>query len=190
MNGTLQVRATGTSSPYSVEHEHLNGKEGALYYRSSMFSNNTQSTLAVDFVETSDRPFIKNDSFGEEQVVDLPAVRIPYNEQEGFTLTFQKWRGVVKEISTEIFIAQLSDLTNDCPDEQAELLCADVRPDDRELFSIGSVFYWSVGYMLTASGQQIRYSSFRFQRLPLYDQRTSQIATEKARNLRDTITWL
>ena len=90
----------------------------------------------------------------------------------------------------DTFFARLTDLLCDIPEEEAEFYRSDIRDDDKELLCPGAVFYWCVGYVFSPSGQLTRASFLRFQRLPLYSQGSAKIATQKAKDIQDNITWL
>jgi hypothetical protein len=121
---------------------------------------------------------------------DAPALRLIDKEQEGHALTFQKWKGIVKSISEDTFVAQLTDLLNDVPEEEAELFRLDIQDDDKKLLSVGAIFYWCIGYVFSRSNQLTRASFLRFQRLPLYSKDSANIAAQKAKDIKDSITWL
>ena len=120
-------------------------------------------------------------SFKKEE----PVLKFLTKEQEGHSLTFQKWKGIVKEVLENTFIAHITDLSykepNDLkvPDEKAEFDQTDISNDDKELLSVGAVFYWCIGYTISTSGQHRRTSFLRFQRLPIYSQETIKKITTK-----------
>ena len=121
---------------------------------------------------------------------DPPAVRIVDKGQEVHALTFQKWKGVVKDISEKTFVGQLTDLLANVPEEQAEFFRDDIQEDDKDLLAIGAVFYWHIGYVYSSSNQVTRASFLRFQRLPLYNRDGVEMAKKKAEDIRNNITWL
>lgn len=80
----------------------------------------------------------------------------------------QRWEGVVLEVEGEHFSARLTNLTADGPLEEAQLQLIDVADEDLDLVQRGAVFYWSIGYMNSSSGQRSRVSTLRFRRLPVW----------------------
>lgn len=78
----------------------------------------------------------------------------------------ESWEGVVEEIFSTYFVAQLVSRTMATQAEIAEILLEEVSPGDRELLVEGAVFYWAIGYRDSPSGQRTRTSVLRFRRLP------------------------
>lgn len=81
----------------------------------------------------------------------------------------QQWEAIVVFVGADGFDGVLTDLTvSDRPRERANFSFEEVSPDDRELLTIGAVFYWFIGYEITKSGQRKLVSSLRFRRLPAW----------------------
>lgn len=108
-----------------------------------------------------------------------PAVwRRPDAPKDAFH-ALQRWEGVVSAIEEETFVARLTDLTSEGPDEEVELPLADVPSEDRDLLEAGAVFYWAIGYRDEASGQRQRVSALRFRRLPVWSAGELRAARER-----------
>jgi hypothetical protein len=88
--------------------------------------------------------------------------------QKKFSKKVQRWQGVVTKFDNSTFEARLKDLTNGGTDEIAILEINDISPEDKELLSVGAVFYWSAGYHMD-NGQIYKRSDIRFQRLITLD---------------------
>lgn len=109
-----------------------------------------------------------------------PAVwRRPDAPKDAFH-ALQRWEGVVTTIDEETFVARLTDLTSESPDEEVELPLSDIPNDDEDLLGEGAVFYWAIGYRDEASGQRQRVSALRFRRLPVWSTSELRAAQERA----------
>lgn len=142
----------------------------------------------VDIMPSGDSFLSEPESISVQK--EDPVLKVVSKNQEGTSLTFQKWRGVVKDIQDDTFIAKLTDLLRNIPDEEAEFFCADVQYDDRELLYSGAVFYWCIGYTISPSSQVRRTSFLRFQRLPLYSKVGIDKTRQKVNDIQKNITWL
>lgn len=109
-------------------------------------------------------------------------------KQDAYVL-LQKWEGVVKKIENESFLAELKDLTDEGPEEEAEFPIDDIPNSDKELVAPGAVFYWCIGYLDTLNGQRVRASEIRFRRLPTWTDREVERAKSEAEQIRDVIGW-
>ncbi|MER8013329.1 hypothetical protein [Streptomyces griseoluteus] len=78
----------------------------------------------------------------------------------------ESWEGVVEEVFSTYFLAQLASQTMPEVHEWAEIRIEEVSPADLELLREGAIFYWSIGYRDLPSGQRVRASIIRFRRLP------------------------
>lgn len=87
------------------------------------------------------------------------------SHKRNYFKVFQKWVGYITEVNGECFVARLKDLTNGGADEEAEILIDDISPEDKQLISIGAVFYWSIGKEMF-NGQVKKESIIRFKRAP------------------------
>lgn len=76
----------------------------------------------------------------------------------------ESWEGAVTEVLSSYFVARLvSKITG--VEEEAQIPLGEVSPVDQELVQVGSRFYWTIGYLESASGQRSRQSVLRFRRL-------------------------
>lgn len=117
-----------------------------------------------------------------EREVFVEFLRKPEPSRDYFR-TLQQWAGVVIVVGSDAFTCKLYDLTEDNPEEIAEIPLKDLMDDDFDLLRPGGVFYWSIGYHQTRSGQRIRESIIRFRRLPTWSKKeidTARIESEAA----------
>jgi len=75
----------------------------------------------------------------------------------------QRWVGYITAISGVEFSARLEDLNDPGTYEVADFEIKEVSKSDKELLSVGAVFYWSVGYS-NDNGQVSKKSLIRFKR--------------------------
>ena len=83
----------------------------------------------------------------------------------------QQWEGTVVDVLPQMLIARLRDLLHQQrPEERAEIPLAQVSEPDLPLVSTGAVFYWTVGYRISPSGQRTLASDIRFRRDPCWSE--------------------
>jgi hypothetical protein len=99
-----------------------------------------------------------------------PVFRKPPVPRE-FFYAIQRWEGYVITVGEETFVARLVDLAGGLPEEEAEFYLDDVSDGDLELVRPGNVFYWSLGYRISATRQRSKVSLLRFRRLPRWSSR-------------------
>lgn len=80
-----------------------------------------------------------------------------------YSVSSQKWIGIIEDISKDTFKAKLVDLFEEGTYEIGEFDIEEVSPDDKELLVKGGVFYWSIGYEMV-NGQRKGQSILRFKR--------------------------
>lgn len=100
----------------------------------------------------------------------------------------QKWIGVVEKITNNQFEAKLIDKTNIGSYEMATFDEEEISPSDKDLYSIGAVFYWSVGY-ISENGQISKKSLLRFKRSIEWDENVLNNIIDKADSLAKNINW-
>lgn len=122
--------------------------------------------------------------FAQYLLRGLPKLPTPHV----FFRAMQKWEGHVTDVRDDSFIAILSPILGEGPDQEAEILIEDVSLDDRPLIEPGAVFYWSIGYQ--DQPQRTRVSLLRFRRLPIWNQRDLDTAKRKASILKAVLEWL
>jgi hypothetical protein len=124
---------------------------------------------------------------------DAPAspVRVirPTRAKQDHFHALQQWEGVVDAISDGGFFARLVDRTAEAPDEEAEFDLTEIATGDRELVSPGAVFYWSVGYRISATGTRSRASIISFRRLPAWTEAEKHQAKERAQLIARELDW-
>lgn len=104
-------------------------------------------------------------------------------------ISLQKWRGIVEEVGKDFFIAKLINLTEKGYDEQAEISNDEITQEDIDLIKPGAIFYWSIGYSHSNTGQRRRFSDIRFRRIPDWNDREIDIARENAKRISDLLVW-
>jgi hypothetical protein len=141
-------------------------------------------------------PIISNDVIGSELLqVDTPATAevIPFPSAPHSSPQFrplQKWEGVVLEVKDNNFTARLVDQSSpSTADEEVELSLEEISPDDLALVAPGAIFYWSIGYETTSSGQRKRSSVIRLRRLPAWSAKDIETAQAKASELYKALQW-
>ncbi len=90
----------------------------------------------------------------------------PFEPIKGGFKLLQLWEGRIVEVRNAEFDAIIVDKTNpDFIDELVILDIEEISPDDLPLLRIGSVFYWSIGYLDYPGRGRTRESKIRFRRL-------------------------
>jgi hypothetical protein len=74
------------------------------------------------------------------------------------------WEGLVEEIFSTYFTARVKSQGN--PEEFAEIYTSQISKYDLDLFEVGAVFYWSIGYHEAVDSQRRKESIIRIRRLP------------------------
>jgi|GEM_PF-4688112 len=129
-----------------------------------------------------------NDS-NRDFIGDHPLLWYEASNEQGECIALQQWECVVLDIGPEYFSARLHDLTADNPEEEAEFSVEDIKEDDLDLLRSGAVFYWSVGYYTSTSGQKMRTSIIKFRRLPAWCERELALIEQGAKELGRAIGW-
>jgi hypothetical protein len=142
-------------------------------------------TLPVDDDDLPSVP-MRGQNAALRRVVE-PAVWAPPEPTRDVFVPLQRWEGVVLEAHGESFTARLTDLSADGPIEEVELQRADVADDDWALIQPGAVFYWSIGYMDSASGQRSRVSTLRFRRLPVWSSEELEASERRASEIAEVL---
>jgi hypothetical protein len=88
-------------------------------------------------------------------------------------------------VEDETFVARLHDSSGARPAEEAEFYVADLSEDDKALLAPGAIFYWSIGYRLTARGQKSKVSLVKFRRLPAWSAKDLDAVQARAQELID-----
>jgi hypothetical protein len=130
------------------------------------FFRSTEQALQQDQHVLSDRLY-------EERIaaepVQLP-VRLKKLPPRSTFSPIEEWEGAVLSIEGDSFTARLANKTDSqAPEEEGQFDMAQLSSaEDRNLVVPGSIFYFSVGYEESPSGQR-RISAFlRFRRLPAW----------------------
>jgi hypothetical protein len=120
---------------------------------------------------------------GEEISVD-PLIRLPGHSPLRRFRVLQQWEGVINEVRTHSFSADLIDLTDHSkPREIVEIPIEEISAEDQQLLKPGGVFYWILGYELRPGGQKCRVSEIRVRRNPIWTQRRLDLAKARGEAL-------
>lgn len=130
-----------------------------------------------------------------EQTVNIgdfssPIIKFPsISYRRSHMVSLQKWQGYVIRVSDTSLFVRLVNLTQKAPDEEAEIPIEEISEDDKVLIKPGAIFYWSIGYLDSYSGQRSRLSVVRFQRVPEWSKTEIDAAHREAERLQQTIIW-
>ena len=94
----------------------------------------------------------------------------------------ESWEGYVINTFKYFFTARITDINEEEPDEDIEILYKDISSDEKKLIKPGAVFDWHVGNE-NDRGTVRRISVIRFRRLP----RWTKSDLEKASNIKEKI---
>ena len=132
----------------------------------------------------NDLSYIDKKSEEKEVKLNLPEISNNFDIQrtKRFSQKVQKWKGVVESLNPNFFTAKVYDLLFDTTYEFGEFELSDVSPEDLNLLSPGSIFYWTVGYFME-DGQISKKSTIRFQRLISLDEEDQKKAADDIDNL-------
>jgi hypothetical protein len=96
----------------------------------------------------------------------------------------QHWEGVVTEVCSDSFWAELRDLTEfGNPSDLVEIPLSDISDNDKPLVEPGSMFYWNIGYEKSNYGQISRVSEIRLRRTPVWTKSMLKRVDQGAENL-------
>lgn len=119
-----------------------------------------------------------------EKVCHIPRIETPRLQFK----PLQEWRGTVTEIREFEFDAELRDQTDPSrPREVATFNLDEVSEGDQRLLVVGAVFYWCIGYELTASRQRKLVSTIIFRRLPGWTKTEIEAVRRKAAEIEELL---
>jgi hypothetical protein len=177
-----QPSSIGTSQ---LVHEAFTGelpKEQVLSYLTDPVADSEGRDLHKEFSNET----ISLDS-SKTSLLSFPNIKP--TTQEARSVSLQKWEGVVLEVMQETFLARLVDLTNQNVEEDAEFDLEEISKGDRDFVKPGAIFYWSIGYLDSRSGQRTRASVIRFRRLPAWSKQEIEAANREADLIGDELEW-
>lgn len=140
---------------------------------STFFNEELEPTTDLFYIPSFTKPI-----FSEKRV----------NLFKNYSSQTQRWIGHVIEIKDKIFLAKLEDLNQPSTYEIGEFDISDISIEDKEMFKIGAVFYWSVG-LTYRKGQAIKESLLRFQRLYKWTESDYDKSTDRALYLFKNLKW-
>lgn len=136
-----------------------------------------QSEIALDDSKNEQRDFL------------IPAIRkqrvVSY--RNSFSKV-QTWIGYVTAVQAGSFFARIEDTRLQGTYEEAEFDLEEVEEEDKTLLSIGSIFYWSIGYEYRG-GTKSKQSVLRFKRLPKLNASDIDSAANLRDELFDNLNW-
>jgi hypothetical protein len=115
----------------------------------------------------------------------LPRVRVSAAQFRAL----QEWEGTVIERKLGALRVRLVDKTNGAVEEDALLNLEEVSPQDRGLVKPGAVFYWTIGYHDSETGQRTRQSVIAFRRLPAWTESELQAIRRRVRRRKALFGW-
>jgi hypothetical protein len=146
-----------------------------------------------DFKETlGGTSAVKGDSIPvQEYISGLSRVNQTYGltQNQKYSGKTQSWDGYVIDINKDHFVARLEDMTNPGTHEIMTFDLDDVSPEDESLLSIGSTFYFSVGYVLN-NGQREKTSLLRFKRIVEWTDEEFDRAIDRAEKISKKLKWI
>lgn len=145
----------------------------------SFFKESLETDQEGEFNQNEDYPNILYFPLKDKEPIALaPRIRtIPRT----FTSS-RKWEGYVIELYKDSFLARITDLSGQYPDEELEIELKAISPDDHSLLQTGAIFNWHIGYE-TEHGTTKRSSIIRFRRLPIW----TESDIEKAKALEEEL---
>lgn len=132
-----------------------------------------------DIISKESYRAIYEDPEKDFEIISPDFLKRVFDKDQDRFVALQKWEGVVTKIDNECFWADLYDKKIGTI-EEAEFTFDDVSDQDLNLLKLGSIFYWSVGYLDRVSGQRLKSSIIKFRRLPAWTEQDIQIAKKKA----------
>lgn len=135
--------------------------------------------------------FFQVDESGEPIILDFDLSHYqnkPLSSSGTYAQSYTKLKGFVTSIKGEYFEAKLEEEKLNGTFEIGEFDISDVDEDDKDLFVIGGVFYWTFGYF-KIKGQVKKMSEIRFQRIAILDNDEVNNILDDAENLNDSIIW-
>lgn len=121
---------------------------------------------------------------------DIPEIKKypPFDYKNYFTKT-QNWICHVTDIYDKTFKAKLEEINSPYSTyEIAEFDIDEIDENDKELFRVGAIFYWSVGFEYR-NGTKSRNALMRFKRLPQWTTTDIDSAKDLADDLFENINW-
>ncbi len=156
------------------------------------FSSQLRTSLRSENASVYSQPYKK---FNDEGFLTYPIdINIPKRmftptlKKDTYTQSFTKLKGYVTGIYDDYFEARLYDLLDNGTYEEGQFDIFDVDQYDMDLFSIGSIFYWTFGYF-KIKGQVKKQSEIRFQRIAPLELKEVDKIIDKAKDLNDSLIW-
>ena len=85
------------------------------------------------------------------------------DKEDGAFEIRERWEGVVEEVWDTYFTATVRDtISGDAATVEIEI--EDVSPTDLKLLTLGSLFYWYIGYQQKRNGARLKVSYIHFRR--------------------------
>src|SRR6266511_2905008 len=122
------------------------------------------------------------------EIRDVPLLQRRRAASRAHFRALQEWEGTVLDRRADSIHVRLVDKTNG-GEEEAEILLDEISPHDLPLVRAGAVFYWTIGYRDSASGQRSRQSSIVFRRLPAWTDSELAALRKKVRRQSALFRW-
>jgi hypothetical protein len=123
-------------------------------------------------------------------VPDVPHLVRRHPPSRAHSQALQEWEGTVLDRRADSILVRLVDKTNGGSEEEAEILLTELSPHDLPLVRSGAVFYWTIGYRDSVTGQRTRESSIVFRRLPAWTDSELAALRKKVRRQGALFRWV
>jgi hypothetical protein len=182
---------TGSDEPTN-ERARQRKEMVAVGLRAADESDGASSASPVSPVPVAGEAVTRTDTSTRQVSSDLSDVYVasptPAQPKQSFRL-LAKWEGIVEEVLPDGFTAELHDVHGTDGPKTAEFDFEEISPSDRALIRPGAIFYWSIGYRRSITGQQERSSSIYFRRLPVRRQVSHTEVRKEAERLARLAGW-
>jgi hypothetical protein len=139
----------------------------------------------IDLLEKSETIYSETGNLRNEQLSKL--LTNTDDNKRNYICNSLNWTGYVIDIKEDSFTAKLMD-SNNATYEIADFDKKDISESDLSLFSIGSTFYWSIGYA-NHDGQVTKQSLIRFKRSTDISMDEFDSIIDNAKKLKEGILW-
>lgn len=111
-----------------------------------------------------------------------PAVTVPplESQEDESVQDIELWEGVIIHAEEQSFVARLSPLSQDLPEEEAWFEIAELGIDQRKFVRLGALFEWRAGLTEERDGMLVGLSSLRFMSGPAPTDQDRMAAQELA----------
>jgi hypothetical protein len=147
-----------------ISYTYESDKELATAFQD--FIRPTEQVIQQDQQTRSDRSYADR---AVAEPIQLP-IRLRELPPRSVFAPIEEWEGTVLSVEPDSFIARLVNKSgSQVPEEEGQFTMAQLSStEDRGLVAPGSIFYFSIGYEESPSGQRRTSAFLRFRRLPAW----------------------